>query len=138
MRIQENHSLLTTLKQEAQDETQKRSEYYSVIKPGSTCYLCHNLLATKKFIFFDNCQHGFHKECLVRYNLKSKANYNFKKLYQSFIRNKDKDQREIKKEIDDMLCKECILCNEASINNIDVGYLEENDRDVDEIKAWEL
>lgn len=138
MRIQENHSLLTTLKQEAHDETQKRSEHYSVIKPGSTCYLCHNLLATKKFIFFDNCQHGFHKECLVRHNLKSKGNYNFKKLYQSFIKNKDKDQQEIKREIDKMLCKECILCNEASINDVDVGYLEENDRDVDEIKAWEL
>ncbi|CAD1813383.1 Vacuolar membrane protein pep3 [Candida parapsilosis] len=138
MRIQENHSLLITLKQEAQDETQKRSEHYSVIKPGSTCYLCHNLLATKKFIFFDNCQHGFHKECLVRYNLKSKGNYNFKKLYQSFVKNKDKNQQEIKREIDDMLCKECILCNDASINDIDVGYLEENDRDVDEIKAWEL
>ncbi|KAI5950671.1 PEP3 [Candida theae] len=138
MRIQENHSLLTTLKQEALDETQKKSEHYSVIKPGSTCYLCHNLLATKKFIFFDNCQHGFHKECLVRYNLKSKGNYNFKKLYQSFIRNQDKDHQEIKSQIDDMLCKECILCNESSINEIDIGYLEENDRDIDEIKDWEL
>ncbi|KAI3404958.2 PEP3 [Candida oxycetoniae] len=138
VKIQENSDLLSSLKQETLLEKQRKSVSYSVVEPGTPCRLCTNLLITKNFIFFKNCKHGFHKECLVRFYSKSKGNYNFKKIYSNFMRNGGKDQGKLKQEIDEMLCKECVLCSESHINTIDLGFLEENGKDIEELKSWEL
>ena len=138
LKIQESSTLLSTLKLEAQKEEETQADSYVVVEPGAACKLCSKLLITKNFVVFKNCKHDFHKECLIRYYSKSKGNYKFKKVYQNFIRNGEKNQELLKQEIEDMLCKECILCSDANINTIDVGFLEENDRDIEGMKLWEL
>ncbi|CAK9441435.1 uncharacterized protein LODBEIA_P53030 [Lodderomyces beijingensis] len=138
LKVQENSGLLRTLKQEAQQEDHRKSESYAIIEPGTACRVCSRLLITKNFIFFKNCKHGFHKECLVRFYSKSKSNYNFKRIYQNFMRSEVEKESSFKQEVDDLLCKECVLCNETNINTVDVGFLEENDKDIAEMKSWDL
>ncbi|KAI5963231.1 PEP3 [Candida pseudojiufengensis] len=151
LRIQDNYGLLTNLKREVSKENTKDYESSITISPGSSCQLCKNLLITKNLIFFKNCGHGFHKECLIRYYFKSKGNYNFKKVYQQFLKlnkkspteettnnNEHQQQVDLKNQIDEMLCKECVLCNESNINNVDVGFLDDYNFNVEEMKSWSL
>ncbi|KAI5950280.1 PEP3 [Candida jiufengensis] len=157
LKIQENYSLLTNLKLEVSKENFQDFNTHIQIPPGSSCELCKKLLITKNLIFFKNCNHGFHKDCLIRYYFKSKGNYNFKKVYQNFLKiqknsktsevsedstqvqqQQQQLQADLKKEIDQILSTNCPLCNESNINNIDVGFLEDYKFNSEEMKSWSL
>lgn len=136
MEMKESLAITSSLKQKLKDSTklQFKSKVYSVIQPGDSCQLCNLLLINKNFIFFPNCRHGFHKECLMRHNFKLKGNYMFKKIFQNFRKNPSDIN---KKELDEILIKECILCNDANINLIDTSLID-LERDQEELIEWEL
>lgn len=137
MEMKESLTISTKLKQQVRDSARitNQAKVYSIIEPGEPCHICHKLLVGQNFILFPNCHHGFHKECLTRNYFKlPNLNYRFKKIYQSFKRDPSVVN---KKELDDILTKECILCNEMNINLCDNGLIDYN-KDQEEMKQWEL
>lgn len=96
----------------------KKGTIYTVLEPGEPCRICDHLLVNKNFICFPNCHHNFHKDCLVKYLLKLKGDYRFKKIFETFKKNSSAMN---KQELDKILLKECILCNESNISFIDSG-----------------
>ncbi|CCE85821.1 Piso0_005456 [Millerozyma farinosa CBS 7064] len=96
----------------------KKGTIYTVLEPGEPCRICDHLLVNKNFICFPNCHHNFHKDCLVKYLLKSKGDYRFKRIFETFKRNSSAMN---KQELDKILLKECILCNESNISFFDAG-----------------
>ncbi|KAG7660398.1 PEP3 [[Candida] subhashii] len=137
MEMKESLTISSKLKQQVRDSTKitNQAKIYSIIEPGEPCHLCNKLLVGQNFIFFPNCHHGFHKECLMRNYFKlPNLNYKFKKIYQSFKRDPSVVN---KRELDDILTKECILCNEMNINLCDNGLIDYN-KDQEEMKHWEL
>lgn len=135
LEMKESLNISNNLKQQIKDssQTEAKAKVHSIIKPGEPCYVCQNLLLTRTFIVFPNCLHGFHKDCLIRYYLKLKGNYKFKKIYQNFKKNVSVVG---KGELDEVLCKQCHLCNESNISLIDGNLVDEWEQG--EIAEWEL
>lgn len=99
-----------------------KGHIYTIIEPGESCNLCRKLLMLKKHILFPNCHHGFHKDCMIRYLLQLKGDYTFKKSFRNF---KQFSSIADKSELDDILLKECLLCNESNLNTIDDSLIDE-------------
>lgn len=128
-------SLVTSQKLRAQIQEQlsesHKGKVLAIIEPGEPCRLCHNLLINRNFIFFPNCQHAFHRDCIARYFLQH-GNYHFEKIFQKFKKNKEQAQKE---EIDSLIMAECILCSVSSVNSIDDDLLSDS---VNLGTDWEL
>ncbi|ODV65247.1 hypothetical protein HYPBUDRAFT_144371 [Hyphopichia burtonii NRRL Y-1933] len=136
LEMQESSKIAHQLKEQIKDSTSNhnKGKIYTIIEPGESCKLCHNLLIDKNFICFANCHHNFHKECLVRYYLKLKGDYRFKKVFQDFKRNSSVAN---KKEVDDIMLKDCVLCNESNINTIDTNIIDLSS-DREKLSEWVL
>lgn len=130
--LQISANLKTQIK-ESQTQSAK-GRIYTIIEPGEPCALCTDLLVGKVFVCFPNCSHGFHKDCLVKFYLKVKGEYKFKKVFQAFKRQPSPAN---KSEVDNLLLKECVLCNESSINRLDDNLIDPEE-DSAQIEAWEL
>lgn len=133
--MKESLEISSKLKQQIKEMSKKSNQgkVYSIIQPGEACLLCKELLIKKNFIYFPNCHHGFHKDCLIRSYLKLK-NYRFKKIFENF---KLKPTEFNRIELDENLQKECFLCNELNINQIDLNLIDPV-FDNAQILEWEL
>lgn len=132
--MQESLQISTNLKKQIKESQTigERGKVYTIIEPGEPCGICKELLISKQFVCFPNCSHGFHKDCLVKFYLKLKGEYKFKKIFQNFKRQPSSAN---KTELDEILLKECVLCNESSINTIDDNIIDlEGERD--EAENW--
>ncbi|ODQ77248.1 hypothetical protein BABINDRAFT_163747 [Babjeviella inositovora NRRL Y-12698] len=114
---------------------------FTIIEPGEECHLCELLLVKKQFISFP-CGHGFHKDCLLKFYVQN-GDYKFQKLFESFRRQRSSptnSSREEKlkyvTEIDEVLLKSCVLCNEFGIGLLDEGFVDEADKEFS--SQWEL
>lgn len=113
---------------------EKSGSLFTIIEPGEPCKLCERLLIDKNFLAFRNCHHCFHKDCAIRYYLKLRGDYRFKKIFQNFkINSSVTDEREL----DDILLSNCLLCNVSSINSVD-EYLVDFENQAEEKKDWDL
>ncbi|CAI5760545.1 unnamed protein product [Candida verbasci] len=115
--MKESIEISSNLKQQLKESKLEKSKIYSIIEPGEPCRLCNELLIAKNFIIFPNCNHGFHKECLI-VNLSKSNNYKFKKIYQNFKKNPEIN----KNELTEIIVKDCLLCNSSNINSIDTNF----------------
>lgn len=136
---QEMHELSVIshqLKEQMNEAATKASEgrIYTIVEPGEPCQLCRKLLVSKNFIVFPSCHHNFHKECLVRYYLQLKGDYQFKKAFQNFKRNQSSADKSV---LDKIMLKECVLCNDSNINAIDAGLINQ-EKEKEEMAAWAL
>lgn len=111
----------------------KKGIIYTVLEPGEPCRICDHLLVNKNFVCFPNCHHNFHKDCLVKYLLKLKGHYRFKKIFETFKRNSSAMN---KQELDKIILKECILCNESNISLIDSGVTVLQDESATTATDW--
>ncbi|CUM68486.1 uncharacterized protein PRCAT00006211001 [Priceomyces carsonii] len=131
-----NESLQISLKLKHQiyigQTIEEKGKLLTIIEPGEPCKLCNNLLVSKNFICFKNCHHNFHKSCLIKFYLG--INYKFKSIFETFKRSPSSLNRN---ELDDILLKECVLCNESNINLIDYNLIDVK-ADVNELKQWDL
>lgn len=116
------------------NESLAKGKIFTIIEPGEPCKLCNNLLVSKNFITFPNCHHSFHKDCLIKYYLMSKGDYRFKKIFQLF--KKDLNNAH-KKELDDIMLSECVLCNESNIISIDNNLIDPM-KDKSLVEEWDL
>ncbi|KAK6197974.1 Pep3/Vps18/deep orange family-domain-containing protein [Scheffersomyces amazonensis] len=137
LEMNESLTIARNLKQQMKDSQalDQTSKIYSIIEPGEPCQLCQKLLISKNFIYFPNCHHGHHKDCLVRNYLMLKNDYRFKKIYNNFQKNPTSTIN--KQELNDILTRSCILCNESNINLIDVGFVD-FEKDSSDIVDWQL
>lgn len=117
--MNESLTIYKKLKQQ-QAENNSNTEVLTLIEPGEPCRLCHKLLVDRNFIVFPNCLHNFHKDCLIKYYLKLKNNYKFRKLYDAFKSGKLID----KHELDNLLLTNCPLCNEQNILTVDLALVD--------------
>lgn len=117
--MNESLSIYKKLK-EQQVENTSSTEVLTLIEPGESCRLCHKLLVDRNFIVFPNCLHNFHKDCLIKFYLKLKNNYKFRKLYDAFKSGKMVD----KHELDALLLTSCPLCNEQNISTVDLALVD--------------
>lgn len=133
LEMQELASTAQKLKKQInQDQMQTaKGTIYTVIEPGESCRLCDKLLVDKNFLVFPNCHHGFHKDCTVRFYLQLKGDYRFKKMFQSF---KQTSSVEDKAELDRLLQRECLLCNDSLLNKIEDPLVVEEKEKLD----WEV
>lgn len=97
-----------------------KRKIYTIIEPGEACPMCKKLIIDRGFIVFPNCHHAFHKDCTLRYYLQQKGDYRFKKILQAF-----KEGLTEKAELDQLMVKECFLCNEGYLNGLDDPLVEE-------------
>lgn len=118
LEMQESASTAQKLKTQIEEHKSKevKGSIYTIIEPGEACQLCSKLLIDKNFIIFPNCHHGFHKDCMVRFYLQLKGDYRFKKLFQNF---KQTSSLADKTELDRLLQRECLLCNDSMLNKIE-------------------
>lgn len=98
----------------------KKGTIHTIIEPGEPCRLCNNLLINKNFVCFPNCHHAFHKDCIARYFLQLRGDYQFKRIFLEFKKNSSLASRE---ELDSLMTAECILCNASIIDTIDNDLL---------------
>lgn len=133
LEMQESASTAQKLKTQIEDNKSKevKGSIYTIIEPGEACQICGKLLIEKNFIIFPNCHHGFHKDCTVRFYLQLKGDYRFKKLFQNF---KQTSSLADKTELDRLLQKECLLCNDSTLNKIEDPLFELDKDKLD----WEL
>lgn len=117
--MKESLEISSTLKQQIKDMSKpsEQGQISSIILPGEACLICKELLIKRVFVYFPNCHHGFHKDCLIRMYLKLK-NYRFKKIFEDF---KLKSTEFTKSELNENLEAECILCNDLNINQIELN-----------------
>lgn len=95
----------------------------AVIRPGESCPLCELPIYQKNIMVFPNCQHAFHKECMIKYYLKLNHDYKFKRILKNFL----KKQFSLESaQIDDFITKSCILCHDVNINKIGLPMDVEN------------
>ena len=134
--MQESLNITHNLKNQIKESRKRgtRGKIYTIIEPGEPCKLCQNLLINKNFVCFPNCHHNFHKDCLVKYYLKLKSDYRFKKIFQDFKKNTNVSNKE---ELDDIMLKECVLCNDGNISTIDANLID-IDRNKSELQEWQL
>lgn len=116
------------------NESLAKGKIFTIIEPGEPCNLCNNLLVSKNFITFPNCHHSFHKDCLIKYFLMSKGDYRFKKIFQLFKKDLNSTH---KKELDDIMVSECVLCNESNIVSIDNNLVDPM-KDKSLVEEWSL
>lgn len=129
LEMKELLSIAARLKEEIREMTQvsTKAKLALVIQPGEPCHLCQKLLlSTKSVVYFPNCHHGFHKQCVVRAYL-DLGNYQFRKAFTQFKRHNALVNKE---EMEKMLVKECFLCSDHNITTIDEPFEEET--------GWEL
>lgn len=111
---------LTATKLKAQlltcDKPFEKSSLLTTIEPGESCRLCHGLLVKTVFVIYPNCNHGFHHNCILKRFSMSKGDYQFKKLLKEL---KAKNSLENRGALDEFVLKECVLCNDSTINSID-------------------
>lgn len=134
--MQESLNITHNIKNQIKESRKRgtRGKIYTIIEPGEPCKLCQNLLINKNFVCFPNCHHNFHKDCLVKYYLKLKSDYRFKKIFQNFKKNTNVSNKE---ELDDIMLKECVLCNDGNISTIDANLID-IDRNKSELQEWQL
>lgn len=111
----------------------KNGKIFTIVEPGEPCGFCNKLLINKNFVVFPNCHHNFHKDCLVKYYLMVKGDYRFRKVFQDFKKNGASN----KKELDDIMMAECVLCNESNILTIDNNLIDPV-KNKEEIDLWQL
>lgn len=137
MEMKESLNISNRLNQQIKEsnQTAKKGKIFTIIEPGEPCSLCHKLLISKNFISFPNCGHNFHKECLIKHYLMLKGDYRFKKVFHNFKKNASSTN---KKELDDIMLSECILCNESNIISIDNNLIGDSTKEQALIKEWVL
>lgn len=129
LEMKELLSIAARLKEEIRDMSlvNTKGKLSLVIQPGEPCHLCQKLLlSTKSVVYFPNCHHGFHKQCVVRAYL-DLGNYQFRKAFSQFKRHNALVNKD---EMEKMLVKECFLCSDHNITTIDEPF--------DDDKGWEL
>lgn len=136
MEMQESLSATQNLKYQIKESknVSNMSKIYTIIEPGESCKLCKNLLVDKNFLAFPNCHHNFHKDCLLRYYLKEKNDSRFNMMLKNFKSNSSVKNKE---ELENILLRECVLCNEENINGIDVPLIS-NKKDSEKLQFWSL
>ena len=136
LEMKESLNISSNLKLQIRDSNKisEKAKIYSIIEPGELCQICKKLLINKNFIYFPNCHHGHHKDCLIRAYIKLKGNYRFKKIFLHFKKNPSAVN---KRELDDMITRECLLCNDGNILVVDNSLID-SDRDQSELIEWEL
>lgn len=133
LEMQDSASTAQKLKKQIEQNQKKevKGSIYTIIEPGEACQLCSKLLVDKNFLIFPNCHHGFHKDCTVRFYLKLKGDYRFKKIFQNFKKTSSLDD---KTELDKLLQSECLLCNDSLLNKLEDPLI-----DLDkERQEWEV
>lgn len=136
LEMQESADIAEELKAQVKESALKemKGTIYTIIEPGESCSHCQKLLVDRNFVVFPNCHHCFHKDCIIRFYLKLKGDYRFKRIFQTF---KQTSTVEDKAELDSILLKECSLCNEKNLNNLDEPLIDK-DQHKAEIDEWEL
>lgn len=110
------HSL--QMKKEIAKDIELFRERYTLLKPGSFCASCKQVLQTRKFIVFP-CGHAFHTDCLIKAILDSK-DYNLKSKIENFQRRLSKDRNSVSaQELESIISTKCVLCSDINISNID-------------------
>lgn len=112
---------------------QNKGSIYTIIEPGEACLICEKLLVDRNFMTFPNCHHSFHNDCAIRYYLKLKGDYRFKKIYQNF---KKTNAVENKNEVAELLLKECLFCNDSYLNSVEDSLV--SLEKMDEMQEWNL
>lgn len=136
LEMQESADIAEKLKTQIKESAlkEKKGSIYTIIEPGESCSICHKLLVDRNFVVFPNCHHCFHKDCIVRFYLKLKGDYRFKRIFQAFRQTSTVAD---KAELDSILVKECILCNEKNLNSLDDPLIDK-DQNKAEIEEWDL
>lgn len=136
LEMQESADIAENLKAYIKESAlrEKKGSVYTIIEPGESCSICKNLLVDRNFIVFPNCHHCFHKDCIVRFYLKLKGDYRFKRIFQTFRQTSTVAD---KAELDSIILKECVLCNEKNLNTLDDPLIDQ-DHNKAEIDEWEL
>ena len=104
---------------------------FAVVMPGESCRVCNLPLLSRQFFVFPSCQHGFHSDCLGRKVVEGSGltvRNRIKELQTSIGRGAAGARREREvKELDGLVGKECILCNEYAIRLIEVPFVVEGE-----------
>lgn len=103
------------------DQINEKDSKPFTIPKDKTCDICKFDLQTKYNQFYAYyCSHTFHKSCFMnetKKNMSNSALKRFESLQNKLLRHPNmKDS--IQQQIDDSLATECVLCNDAIINNI--------------------
>lgn len=136
LEMQESADIAEKLKTQIKESAlkEKKGSIYTIIEPGESCSICKKLLVDRNFVVFPNCHHCFHKDCVVRFYLKLKGDYRFKSIFQAFRQTSTVAD---KAELDLILLKECVLCNEKNLNTLDDPLIDK-DQNKTEIDEWDL
>ncbi|CAF9919406.1 MAG: hypothetical protein GOMPHAMPRED_001791 [Gomphillus americanus] len=124
----------TSIKQ----DIQRLENRYAIVMPGERCRVCNLPLLSRQFFVFPSCQHAFHSDCLGRKVVEGSGltiRNRIKELQVSIGRGTvgPKRDREVK-ELDQLVGKECILCNDYAIKLIDSPFVS----DQDDQTEWDL
>ncbi|CAF1347280.1 unnamed protein product, partial [Didymodactylos carnosus] len=109
-----------------EDLTRYRTRCVTTIDSDYKCSLCEQLLMLQTQFYIFSCQHYFHADCLIAYIklLKQLDKVRIDKIqfYQSKLASgltKQEEISELQQELDDLVAKECTICGEPAIDNID-------------------
>ena len=104
---------------------------FAVVMPGERCRVCSLPLLSRQFFVFPSCQHGFHSDCLGRKVVEGSGltvRNRIKELQASIGRGAAGARREREvKELDGLVGKECILCNDYAIRLIEAPFVAEGE-----------
>ena len=104
---------------------------FAVVMPGEACRVCNLPLLSRQFFVFPSCQHGFHSDCLGKKVVEGSGltiRNKIKELQASIGRGAAGARREREvRELDALVGKECILCNDFAIRLIEAPFLEEGE-----------
>ena len=114
---------------------------FAVVMPGERCRVCSLPLLSRQFFVFPSCQHGFHSDCLGKKVVEGSGltiRNRIKELQTSIGRGAAGARREREvRELDGLVGRECILCNDYAIRLVEKPFVEEGEDD-EERKAWAL
>eukprot|EP01059_Diplonema_ambulator_P030492 TRINITY_DN5233_c0_g6_i1.p1 TRINITY_DN5233_c0_g6~~TRINITY_DN5233_c0_g6_i1.p1 ORF type:complete len:1032 (+),score=366.25 TRINITY_DN5233_c0_g6_i1:42-3137(+) len=133
---------MTQLAKTIPDSTENKQKGV-FIAPNTKCNSCSAPLLSKNFFIFGLCEHGFHQQCLTEVLLKSEAvPHDTRDLIRQIQRSLDRcltgegegeerDARDYKRELDELLGGECPLCGELLITEATKPF-------ADDDYSWQL
>lgn len=120
------------------EDIKRLDRRYAIVEPGERCRVCGLPLLSRQFFVFPSCQHGFHSDCLGKKVVEGSGlttRERIKELQASIGRGGSGTRREREfKELDALVGKECILCNDFAIKLIDEPFTS----DFDDKDEWAL
>lgn len=112
-------------------DIQNLDNRFAVVMPGEQCRVCTLPLLSRQFFVFPSCQHGFHSDCLGRKVVEGSGltvRNRIKELQASIGRGAAGARREREvRELDALVGKECILCNDYAIRLIEAPFVVEGE-----------